>query len=128
MRHPSHLAEYAAARDAHQYDKALAIIRAEIASPSIPARDSYIVSLYAIGIAALGNFVGEGGATPDIDAEAMRYHDREAAMCLEERERGDLAHLMALYYSHSRRNGLALKWVYDERVIWAAGHDEFRRI
>lgn len=128
LSHPSKIPVYAAETKAQHYDKALAAIREEVASPGAPGNEGYLVVMYTSAIQALTNFARDAGATPELDAEATRYHDAEAKLCLEDLERGKLANAMAIYYSRTRRNGLALKWLYDEREIWAGGHDEQRRI
>jgi len=73
------------------------------------------VEVMILALGALGDYVNLRGSTAKLDDEAQRYHDEGYQKALGDRAaQVQIDHMLALYYSKSHRNGLALPYMLRE--------------
>jgi len=109
--------------------EAVQVLREEIADPSfLLGTGSQPVYIRQHFLMTLGSHVARVGPKPEFDAEALRVY-REGL----EKHAGDdaerralLANGLALYYSNSYRNGLALPYMRLELGVWERLGNPFR--
>ncbi|MBL8503767.1 MAG: CHAT domain-containing protein [Rhodocyclaceae bacterium] len=109
---------YNTLKSKQDWQAALKVMREELADPVLQT-DTYLAQVRIVTLSAMGDVASYHGWDEAFDQEAMRLHAEGLKYAGgDELLQAQVNRLMALYYSKSKRNGLAVRLLKQDLEYW----------
>ncbi|MCC6657817.1 MAG: hypothetical protein IT512_06510, partial [Rhodocyclaceae bacterium] len=109
---------YNTLKSQQDWHAALKVMREELADPVLQT-DTYLAQVRIVTLSAMGDVASYHGWDEAFDQEAMRLHAEGLKYAGgDELLQAQVNRLMALYYSKSKRNGLAVRLLKQDLEYW----------
>lgn len=107
---------------------ALKVIREELADPVLKT-DAYLAQIRVVALSAMGDVANHHGWDAAFDQDAQRLHAEGLKHAgKDELLQAQVNRLLALYYSKSQRNGLAVKLLRQDLEYWKKVNNTYQII